>query len=356
MSVLLSPVWDAYLATSLALGATWLYFALKDQQNPQVPQKDIRISLFLLAHTTYILYHILVAKQENVFRALNLPINTPPDAIKALLIQSSEFGSIPSHLELLLKRLGSFDMRLLYVRFGHDAIATCEWCSSFEDFALFSLPAVLLAYICEAIVIGVLTLSSSKRGYLRPLGIGSLVIACLTEFYWISTSAINIPQQTGDAPTWMLHDQLLRYRHILFLILPLIIYKLPSIPIPIPILSNILSPPVTLAPEQKQQHHTATLRTLEHLLPALHLVKYTKSSIMRTPEYRERAMKWWDQEEKEGKWMMEDENLKKTAKIAGLGFSQGPSGAGEDDEPLRKSVLTAVRSLQEAAVPSEHWR
>lgn len=39
--------------------------------------------------------------------------------------------------------------------FGHDAIAQCEWCSSFEDFALYSLPAVLLGYLREAGVIGV---------------------------------------------------------------------------------------------------------------------------------------------------------------------------------------------------------
>lgn len=77
---------------------------------------------------------------------------------------------------------------------------------------------------------------------------------------------------------------------------------------------------------------------------------------MRTPEFRERAIKWWDEEEKEGRWMLEDEGLKKTAKMAGLGFGQGPSGTGEDDEPLRKSADMAVRSLQEAAVPSEHWR
>lgn len=54
--------------------------------------------------------------------------------------------------------------------------------------------------------------------------------------------------------------------------------------------------------------------------------------------------------------MLEDEGLKKTAKMAGLGFDQGSSGTGEDDGPLRKSADMAVRSLQEAAVPSEHWR
>lgn len=48
-----------------------------------------------------------------------------------------------------------------------------------------------------------LTLSSSRRGYLRPLGVGALVIACLTEFYWIATSVIRVPQADADLPTWM---------------------------------------------------------------------------------------------------------------------------------------------------------
>ncbi|KAF5351152.1 hypothetical protein D9756_008322 [Leucocoprinus leucothites] len=356
MAALLSPAWDTYLATSLAVGAPWLYFTFKGQQGPQQAQSDLSTSILLLAHTIYILYLILVAKPENVFNTFNLPINTSPDSIKALLLQSSEFGNIPGHLELLLKRLGSFDMRLLYVRFGHDAVATCEWCSSFEDFSLSSLPAALLAYIREAGIIGLLTLSSSKRGYLRPLGVGALVISCLTEFYWIATSTIQIPKEPGDEPTWMLHDQLLRYRHLLFLVLPLVIYRLPTIPIPIPILSSLLSPPVALSAEQKHQHFTVTLRTLEHLLPALHLTKYTKAAIMRTPELRDRANQWWDEEEKEGHWMLEDEGLKKTAKMAGLGFGEGSSGTGADDEPLRQSATIALRSLQEGAVPSEHWR
>jgi len=142
---------------------------------------------------------------------------------------------------------------------------------------------------------------------------------------------------------------------MLFLVLPLIIYRLPTITIPIPILSNILSPPVALSAEEKQQHFAATLRTLEHLLPTLHLNKYTRATIMRTPELRDRAIKWWDEEEKEGRWMLEDEEFKKTAKMVGLGFGQGSSGTGEDDEPLRRSASMALRSLYVGAAPSAHW-
>jgi len=142
---------------------------------------------------------------------------------------------------------------------------------------------------------------------------------------------------------------------MLFLVLPLIIYQLPTIPIPIPILSNILSPPVTLSAEEKQQHFAATLRTLEHLLPTLHLDQFTRATIMRTPELRDRAVKWWDEEEKEGRWMLEDEEFRKTAKMVGVGFGHGSNGTGEDDEPLRQNASMALRSLYDGATPSEHW-
>jgi hypothetical protein len=171
MDAPLMSQWGSFLAAALAIGTTWVYFTIKEPENRQ-PRRYAKTSLFLLAHTLYLLYSIIVSKPENIFETFRLPVNTPADTFRALLIQKSENGSIASHLELLLKRLSSFDMRLLYVRsvlfapcptlsrshpssFGHDAIARCEWCSSFEDFALFSLPAALLAYLGEAGVIGV---------------------------------------------------------------------------------------------------------------------------------------------------------------------------------------------------------
>jgi hypothetical protein len=107
--------WGSFLATAIAIGATWVYFIIKEPENGQ-PRRYAKTSLFLLAHTLYILYCILVSKPENVFETFRLPVNTAADTLRALLIQRSESGSIGSHLELLLKRLSSFDMRLLYVR------------------------------------------------------------------------------------------------------------------------------------------------------------------------------------------------------------------------------------------------
>lgn len=107
---------DAYLAAVLAVGVTWLYFTFKEPGLTPGPRKDVKTSLFLLAHTLFILYYVLVAKPDNLFEVFKLPVNTSPESIRALLIQHSETGIIPGHFEALLKKLGSFDMRVLYVR------------------------------------------------------------------------------------------------------------------------------------------------------------------------------------------------------------------------------------------------
>jgi len=68
----------------------------------------------LLAHSAYILYYILVDPPRNIFSELRVPPDTSPDSLKALLIRASEDGSLTEDLERLLKKLNSFDMRVLY--------------------------------------------------------------------------------------------------------------------------------------------------------------------------------------------------------------------------------------------------
>jgi hypothetical protein len=50
------------------------------------------------------------------------------------------------------------------VSFGHEALATCEYCHSFGDFALYAFPGPLLEYIREIAFVGV---SQSFSLYLK---------------------------------------------------------------------------------------------------------------------------------------------------------------------------------------------
>lgn len=106
----------------------------------------------LLIHSLFILYTLILVPPPNLFSALHIPLNTPTDAIRALLLKRSH---LTQDLEFLLKRLASFDTRALYPRFGHNVLATCTYCQSFGDFVLYALPRPFLAYLREIAFIGV---------------------------------------------------------------------------------------------------------------------------------------------------------------------------------------------------------
>ena len=124
-----------------------------------------------LVHSLYILA-LLRFPPPNVFSALELPIN----------------AAIP-HLE----RLASSELRALYVRFGHNVFLSCEHCQTFEDYALYAFPRPALAYLREIAFVGLLTLEKLNRSHLRPLGVGILVAAFVTETYLLATAPISIP-------------------------------------------------------------------------------------------------------------------------------------------------------------------
>jgi hypothetical protein len=147
------------VVTCVAIAVPWLYSI---RNSPRRTQSIL--SLFLLIHSLYCLRNLLL-RPPNIFSALRIPLNTPTDSIRALLLRKSDRLDLNPELESLLKRLASFDTRTLYPRFGHNVIATCTYCQSFDDFALYALPRPLLAYAREMAFIGVRAFISSISQY-----------------------------------------------------------------------------------------------------------------------------------------------------------------------------------------------
>ena len=171
---------DSYIALALVIATPWLYhsFSPFSPEKPSKSAKHQALSLLLLVHTLYILYALLVTQSLNIFKSLNLPPSVPPDILRERLLESFD-GNVPPYLDILLKRLGLIDLRSLYFRyvrvfflgggrtvwlrflknrFGHDALTTCSYCQSFNDFAIYAFPTPLLEYIREVAFIGVLSL------------------------------------------------------------------------------------------------------------------------------------------------------------------------------------------------------
>ncbi|KAF8632146.1 hypothetical protein AX17_004888 [Amanita inopinata Kibby_2008] len=381
------------------------------------------VSLALLFHTLYLL-RTLSAPPPNVFSALKIPVNTPTNYIRAILTQHTPNGQLPQHTSALLERLDSWDMRSLYIRFGHNVVMTCEHCQTIQDYALYALPRPALSYIREIILVGVssvfpfvlgashhapssqlLTLETINRSHLRPVGIGALVAAFVTEAYWLGTVPIVIPPPNTPIPqaTTMWHDRLLLYRHTLFLILPPLLFLLPTLlshlsrspilypiliripflslllPLPLPPLSSLQGsrphPHLQQTPAQiKTRLFESSLKTLDHLVPSLHLLKYTQAAAMRSGELRGRMEGWWEREREVGERVRGDEEVRRVARKQGLAFDEGvkpeegevqKEKEGEDGDGngevvreglLRTKARLAVNGLfREAYPPSQHW-
>lgn len=85
------------------------------------------------------------------------------------------------------------------------------------------------------------------------------------------------------------------------------------------------------------------LAHLERCIPRAHLLKYTRAAVMRNPELRERAVRWWERKKREGDAGREDEAVQKAALKMGLGFADAEGG---EEGKLRMSARVAIESLK----------
>lgn len=101
----------------------------------------------------------------------------------------------------------------MQTRFGHDVVASCDYCRTYTDYALLALPRPLLSYIREMAFMGVrlsafsirssqayqlswkqaMTLPHSPKGHLRSLSLATLMLAAGAEAYWTLAIPIVMP-------------------------------------------------------------------------------------------------------------------------------------------------------------------
>ncbi|KAL0958017.1 hypothetical protein HGRIS_000192 [Hohenbuehelia grisea] len=346
---LLSASLDAYLVTCSLISIPWIYLVARSTpKTPLYPRIRPYISVILLLHTLYILHAILVAPPPNIFTSLDIPLNTSTDQIRRILAKlggiDSQFalapGTFPKPLEALLKRLSSFDTRTLYVRFGQRVLQTCEYCQTYDEYALYALPGPLLAYIQEAALIGLVTIRGTHRERWRTLGVGAVVAAAVLEGWYISTVPIRIPRKGEKTGVVMWHDVLFLFRQVLFLLLPVLLHILPA---------SALSAqnPLTAIP--------TLLPVLESALTRLRFLKFTRGAIMRVPALREKAGQWWEEERTDGDLVLGDERVRNVAEKEGYGF--GPFSEEGEPSKLKASARLAVESfLRGGLPPSQHWQ
>ncbi|PPQ83074.1 hypothetical protein CVT24_012469, partial [Panaeolus cyanescens] len=369
---------DNFTALALIISTPWIYKVYRpfsDTPPTSTPLARL-ISMGLLLHTLVMMYNIFVSPPLNIFKALGVHESAPPDLLRAKLKDVLGEGvDMGRDMEVLLKRLG----------FGHDVVASCSYCHSFEDFALYAFPGPLVQYIREIAFVGLLTLPKSASEHFRPLGLGALLAALLTEFYWTLTVPAPIATHEGMS-TVMWHDTFVTLRSLLFLLLPLLISILPSLHLhTLPLIGPLLpgpapSPYAHLHPNinpamasntpqfklQGQDNMIPTkttlgevtamsMKVLGHLVPTLQLVKYTHAAVMRDQrgegEYgqkragedggaHEKASSWWGAEKREGQVIRSNETIKKMFEAGGMGYegAQVDENGGAEGQEQAKVV------------------
>ncbi|KIK70226.1 hypothetical protein GYMLUDRAFT_34716 [Collybiopsis luxurians FD-317 M1] len=375
----------AYVIASLAILITYfIFFPPTSQSKYQYASTPAylrpALSFLVLCHTFYILYEILLDPPTNLFTALNVPLTYPTDSIRSLLLMFSDdpASGLPAGIERVLTRLGSASMRILYVRFGHETIASCEYCSSWSDFALYALPGAVWEYSREVMMMGALTLRGTRHAEHRTLGVGALCAAAMFEAYVTLTTEINMPKDDnslsgfwqrverlyGGHGVVMWHDVLLLARRILFLVLPIVVHFVLKPSPPLLSLSALSSPTPAGQPTQVTPESMA-FRTLQSLTTKIQLLRLTRGAIPRNPTLRAAAQKYWATERQEGEYIRGDGDVQRKARALQLGFDEatnsttdekGAENDGAADGPLLKHAKTAVQNLfAQGFVPSPFW-
>ncbi|AAW42821.2 hypothetical protein CND05650 [Cryptococcus deneoformans JEC21] len=121
---------------------------------PPAPAPLPRPAKLLLLLSSLHRLHLLLFPPFHLFTHHNIPIL----AHNTLLRDALETDNGPSPLaDLLLARLKVLDNRYLYARLGHRPLLECLWCTRPADYFLFALPSVLWPYLCDAVVLGMLS-------------------------------------------------------------------------------------------------------------------------------------------------------------------------------------------------------
>ncbi|CUA75482.1 hypothetical protein RSOLAG22IIIB_05913 [Rhizoctonia solani] len=159
------------------------------QNKPRKTSTSMRITVILYSFLALGMWY---SSQSDLFTRLRLPITATGEQIRSALITQRPPEFIPldlqrayqhgntnglnirketrtSHplftpeLDRTLQRIETFDIRLMYGRLGHSVIASCDWCTTRDDYLLFSAVGLSLGYIALLCIVGVVTEAPERR-------------------------------------------------------------------------------------------------------------------------------------------------------------------------------------------------
>ncbi|KAG8763967.1 hypothetical protein FRC11_007648 [Ceratobasidium sp. 423] len=163
--------------------------ATVQQNKPRKTSTTMRLTVALYSFLALGMWY---SSQSDLFTRLRLPITATGDQVRSALITQRPPDFIPlelqrtyqqgntnglnirkesrtSHplftpeLDRTLQRIETFDIRLIYGRLGHSVIASCDWCTTRDDYLLFSAVGLGLGYIALLCIVGIVTEAPERR-------------------------------------------------------------------------------------------------------------------------------------------------------------------------------------------------
>lgn len=99
----------------------------------------------------------------------------------------AETPVLPPHLTHLLQKLQSFDTRVYYVRFGHEAVVSCTNCFSFSDYYAYYGSRIAAEYARTCLLAGFMTIKGSGKRRWRKWAVAAIFSAFFLEVVQIGT-------------------------------------------------------------------------------------------------------------------------------------------------------------------------
>jgi len=97
-------------------------------KNARQPKHWPLVTTIIAIHTLYMMYNVSFKSPQNLFTRLHLPLSTPSEMIRAILLSKAgmrEEDLLPDHIEELLMKLNTSDLRTHFVRFVPALCMTC---------------------------------------------------------------------------------------------------------------------------------------------------------------------------------------------------------------------------------------
>ncbi|KAJ5570417.1 uncharacterized protein N7459_009847 [Penicillium hispanicum] len=238
------------------------------------------------------------APEPNVFQLTRSRINTPTNVIFQRLTRLRPDNILTETDALLQEKLTSIDARKVYLKFGADALISCQYCSLGESntYLLYYLPFnVFLPHLLHLLILGVVTSSrfggresARWRGMFTVVGLVVAAIDILSVAGYDPIQRATPAVRAGQVPPSDYHRSMGLLRAVTFMVCDVVC----AIVIYLSSTNRFFFKPPSVV-DQLDQAVSAALTTLTGANSKLHAASVTRNAVVRDKALKSRDDLYW---------------------------------------------------------------